>query len=593
MRSTLESMGFVYTESHDWNVLWIAAAGKPYLYEGLNEYQKINHFPSSYEITRKDKLWINILRMQEKFGKRSFYITPDTFLLPDEFADFFAEFHQVKNTEGKKSLWISKPWASSQGKGIYLVDDINDIDLDEPWVVSRYIPNPLLINGHKFDLRIYVLVTSFDPLRVYVFKEGLTRFATEEYTTSTSKKNKYIHLTNYSINKKNINWRTNEDTERDDFGFKWSITALWKHLEQIGIDMNLLWSKIYDVILKALITGEHPVLNGMKRNCSHRTNWFELFGFDVLLDSDLKPWLLEVNLSPSLSSDSPLDFAIKTNLISDALNLAGIVKFDRRRESMNKMKNRMKGASYKGKCGYSTKTGPANIKGLFEDETEEVIKLGSVSKEIEKQILELECDKEFKDLLLKFAKLKHKDLIKEIVLEYERKGNFVRIYPAPGCDEYEKYLQYQKTINRYLYKVLFGGDLVTKQEIDTKINYKLNYEVPQLSSYQQVKEEVKLKTKTTGANEDEEVEDSKLPQINKPSSESSKVVITGDDVLIEYVTRLINKIKIIDETKLTIQENESIESFVSHYVWHNEDIIGGKLWDRLQNRLNEMVLRRK
>jgi len=102
-------------------------------------------------------------------------------------------------------------------------------------------------------MRIYVLVTSFDPLRVYVFKEGLSRFATEEYTTATNKKSKYIHLTNYSINKKNENWKTNEDNERDDYGFKWSITALCKHLEQIGIDMNLLWSKIYDVILKALI----------------------------------------------------------------------------------------------------------------------------------------------------------------------------------------------------------------------------------------------------------------------------------------------------------------------------------------------------
>jgi hypothetical protein len=56
LRSTLETVGFTYTESHDWNILWIAASGKPYLYDGLNEYQKINHFPSSYEITRKDKL---------------------------------------------------------------------------------------------------------------------------------------------------------------------------------------------------------------------------------------------------------------------------------------------------------------------------------------------------------------------------------------------------------------------------------------------------------------------------------------------------------------------------------------------------------
>ena len=356
--------------------------------------------------------------------------------------------------------------------------------------------------------------------------------------------------------------------------------------------MNLLWSKIYDVIIKALITGEHPVLNGMKRNCSHRTNWFELFGFDVLLDSDLKPWLLEINLSPSLSSDSPLDFTIKTNLIADAFNLVGVMKFDRRRESMNKMKNRMKGV-YKGKSGYSTKTGPANIKGLFEDEAEEVIKYGGISKDLEKQILELDWDKEFKELLFKFSKLKHRDLIKEIVYEYERKGNFVRIYPAPGWDEYEKYFQYQKTINRYIYKVLFEGDLATKQENESKVNYKLNYEVPQLSSYQQVKEETKLKSRQTGSSEGEETNDSKLPQISKPSTENSKVVITGDDVLIEYVTRLILKIKSIEETQLSQAESVWIENFVSHYVWHDEDIIGGMSCERLQNRLNEMVLRRK
>lgn len=131
VRSTLEAMNFQYTESHDWNLLWLCSSGKPYLYDGLNEYQKINHFPSSYEITRKDKLCLNVLKMQEKFGKRNYYIIPDTFLLPDEFADFFAEFHQVKNSEGRKPLWIVKPNASSKGKGIYLVDDINEIDLDE------------------------------------------------------------------------------------------------------------------------------------------------------------------------------------------------------------------------------------------------------------------------------------------------------------------------------------------------------------------------------------------------------------------------------------------------------------------------------
>lgn len=72
-------------------------------------------------------------------------------------------------------------------------------------------------------------------------------------------------------------------------------------------------------------------------------------GFDVLVDSELTPWLLEVNMSPSLSSDSPLDMKIKSSLISDMFNLVGVKKFDRKKESMNKIKHRMKGLYARGK----------------------------------------------------------------------------------------------------------------------------------------------------------------------------------------------------------------------------------------------------
>lgn len=107
--------------------------------------------------------------------------------------------------------------------------------------------------------------------------------------------------------------------------------------------MNLLWSRIYDVILKTVLAGEHHVLQAMKKNAMHRTNCFEILGFDVLIDSDLKPWLLEVNLSPSLATDSPLDHTIKSTLLTDAFNLVGIKRFDRKKESLNKIKHRMKG----------------------------------------------------------------------------------------------------------------------------------------------------------------------------------------------------------------------------------------------------------
>ncbi len=69
-------------------------------------------------------------------------------------------------------------------------------------LVSKYISKPYLINAHKFDIRLYVAVTSFCPLVVYVYNEGLTRFASEKYAISTKNYDQqFVHLTNYSLNK--------------------------------------------------------------------------------------------------------------------------------------------------------------------------------------------------------------------------------------------------------------------------------------------------------------------------------------------------------------------------------------------------------
>ena len=140
--------------------------------------------------------------MQEKFGKEKFNIIPDSYILPDEFADFYSHFHSLRSKD-KNNMWIIKPQNSSQGKGIYIIDDISEVPIDENCIISRYVSNPFLINGLKFDLRIYVCVTSMDPWRIYVYNEGLVRFASEVFDSSLSKNAKFAHLTNYSINKKN------------------------------------------------------------------------------------------------------------------------------------------------------------------------------------------------------------------------------------------------------------------------------------------------------------------------------------------------------------------------------------------------------
>ena len=116
----------------------------------------------------------------------------------------------------------------SRGRGIYIVDDIAEVNVDDLSIVSKYIANPLLINGHKFDLRIYVLVTSIDPLRIYVFKEGLARFATEEYTNDPDViSNNFIHLTNFSINKESGNFINNSNPEEPEVRELYFLTFIF------------------------------------------------------------------------------------------------------------------------------------------------------------------------------------------------------------------------------------------------------------------------------------------------------------------------------------------------------------------------------
>eukprot|EP00434_Breviolum_minutum_P001192 symbB.v1.2.001043.t2/scaffold56.1/size371842/14 len=116
-----------------------------------------------------------------------------------------------------KAWWIWKPINSSCGRGIKLLPShltqkvIGRLEAKQG-IIQRYVERPLLLDGYKFDLRLYVVVTSFDPLKVYLFKEGLVRLATERYSLSPhSLKKRTMHLTNYSVNKRSAKYVQNRD----------------------------------------------------------------------------------------------------------------------------------------------------------------------------------------------------------------------------------------------------------------------------------------------------------------------------------------------------------------------------------------------
>ena len=125
-------------------------------------------------------------------------------------------------------LYILKPVAASCGRGIKVIGKKTHISRRDGYLASKYVCKPHLINDLKYDLRVYVIVTSYDPLRVYVYNEGLVRFATEKYTLDPSDlKKKFIHLTNFSVNKKSENFKVNNaNGEDDENSSKWSFKTL-------------------------------------------------------------------------------------------------------------------------------------------------------------------------------------------------------------------------------------------------------------------------------------------------------------------------------------------------------------------------------
>ena len=123
-------------------------------------------------------------------------------------------------------------------------------------MVQEYIKDPYLIDGLKFDIRLYVLVTSAEPLKVFLYEDGLVRFATEKYSNkmnSTNMQNMFVHLTNYSVNKMNPGFKNSQSLD-DDSGHKRSWLTVLRRLEQEGRNIKEINHKIKDIIVKTLLT---------------------------------------------------------------------------------------------------------------------------------------------------------------------------------------------------------------------------------------------------------------------------------------------------------------------------------------------------
>ncbi|CAH8534869.1 unnamed protein product [Schistosoma turkestanicum] len=412
----------------------------------LKPYQRVNHFPGMIEICRKDYLTKNFSRMQ-KVEPDEYNFMPNTWILPQEYG-YFSNYIRNLYRQGCNACFIQKPANGAMGQGIRLYCNLNKLsgniinnhshninNLNNNnnnntncliSVIQEYIERPLLIDGYKFDLRVYVLVTSCDPLRIFIYNDGLVRLSAEKYIYPYEPNGDSIYrqLTNYAVNRHHSQYhRTTDDLS----GSKRSFNFFNHYLYNVKkTNPMLIWDKIYDLIIKTLIIAlphlvhfyrivqhksnqnttntttnttyttdnnnnnndkytfkQFPTINKIRQpirisssspsspphtaagttpatttpattttpaastpaattNSTSKiysqpmmmmtlfqSNLFEILGFDILIDNQLNPWLIEVNRSPSYNIDQKLDKQIKYNLLMDTIRLLNIKPSDK------------------------------------------------------------------------------------------------------------------------------------------------------------------------------------------------------------------------------------------------------------------------
>ena len=279
------------TEDEEYNLLWNDSYIPFDSIANLNKYQKANHFPGMSELAKKNLLAKNLNRISKALpGEYGF--VPSTFILPGESEALKSWFQGMK----RRPTLILKPDAGCQGKGIFLTKSLDECLSVEGMIAQQYLPAPLLVDGYKFDMRLYVLVVSCSPLRVLLFKEGLARFCTERYRApnESNMDDTFMHLTNFAINKHSDEFTIDESGEG---GSKRSISSLFAWLRENGYPTDKIWAQIKTLIVKTLLAVQ-PHLSHVYHSLLGEDNvgfsCFEILGFDVLLDKKAKPWLLEV-----------------------------------------------------------------------------------------------------------------------------------------------------------------------------------------------------------------------------------------------------------------------------------------------------------
>ena len=330
----------------------------------------VNHFEYHGELTNKLSLFKNLKDYCEAQVLNINDFIPTTFALEFESNRFHAQYiafttyfkaigemwrkgrYEELSTVLSRTLlsgenvWLLKPSNFNRGRGISVFSSIDQLKelvdayqeiarshlrserfkpKSEPskvpslkFVIQKYIERPLLINKRKFDIRMWVLMTQ--DMQGYLYRQGYLRTSSEEFTLSKDRlASGYVHLTNNAVQKNGPMYGQFEDGNQ--LSFVYFQDYLDQNYPERGATLEFTFlPRIKDLVSKSLLAV--PLTQASSKLNPHRRKvCFELFGYDFIIDEEMKVWLIEVNTNPCLELSSPLLEQLIPNMLDDMLKL--------------------------------------------------------------------------------------------------------------------------------------------------------------------------------------------------------------------------------------------------------------------------------
>jgi len=308
-----------------WDACWFTGMPRPAVFSRRRPGTWINHIPGNNCLAIKSALaqTLAIARARQiaETGPGSdtaqrLDFVPETFPLPDAYHSL-----QAAAADEPAQRWILKPRNSSRGRGISILPDAALAPCDRAFMAQRYLDRPHTIRGRKYVLRFYVAFTSVEPLRVYLYDEGFAKLASHPYAPDDIT-DLYSHLTNPDVN------ATNTESDAPVVFIPMRDYRPW--LREQGHDDAALFARVHDLVRITTVSAREYMRRRSVALKADTRGCFELIGLDVMVDADLKPWILECNLSPSLGiCAAPQDGGgaeaeIKLRLVRELVDMMGM-----------------------------------------------------------------------------------------------------------------------------------------------------------------------------------------------------------------------------------------------------------------------------